>query len=49
LSLILIGNTLDEIVNPRLRTNHLFDPRRMVAPMLAVRPVAEDEAVAGVR
>jgi len=31
LSLVLIGNTLDEIVNPRLRTHHLFDPRRMVA------------------
>jgi peptide/nickel transport system permease protein len=31
LSLILIGNTLDRIVNPRLRTHHLFDPRRMVA------------------
>lgn len=31
LSLILIGNTLDQIVNPRLRTHHLFDPRRMVA------------------
>ena len=31
LSLILIGNTLDQIVNPRLRSHHLFDPRRMVA------------------
>ena len=31
LALILIGNTLDEIVNPRLRTHHLFDARRMVA------------------
>jgi peptide/nickel transport system permease protein len=31
LSLILIGNTLDQIVNPRLRTHHLFDARRMVA------------------
>jgi peptide/nickel transport system permease protein len=31
LSLVLIGNTLDEIVNPRLRTHHLFDPRWMVA------------------
>jgi len=44
LSLILIGNTLDEIVNPRLRTHHLFDPRRMVAPMLAVRPAQKEEA-----
>ncbi len=31
LSLILIGNTLDQIVNPRLRTHHLFDARRMVS------------------
>jgi peptide/nickel transport system permease protein len=31
LSQVLIGNTLDQIVNPRLRTHHLFDPRRMVA------------------
>ncbi|HSJ58734.1 MAG TPA: ABC transporter permease, partial [Anaerolineae bacterium] len=30
LALILIGNTLDQIVNPRLRTHHLFDARRMV-------------------
>jgi peptide/nickel transport system permease protein len=33
LSLILIGNTLDQIVNPRLRSHHLFDARRMVALM----------------
>ena len=44
LSLVLIGNTLDEIVNPRLRTHHLFDPRRMIAPRLAVRPAQEREA-----
>jgi peptide/nickel transport system permease protein len=43
LSLVLIGNTLDEIVNPRLRTHHLFDPRRMIAPMLAIRPTQEGE------
>jgi peptide/nickel transport system permease protein len=43
LSLVLIGNTLDEIVNPRLRTHHLFDPRRMVAPMLAIRPAQKEE------
>ena len=42
LSLILIGNTLDEIVNPRLRTHHLFDARRMVALVVGntvARPV----------
>jgi peptide/nickel transport system permease protein len=31
LSLILIGTTLEEIVNPRLRTHHLFDARGMVS------------------
>jgi len=44
LSLILIGNTLDQIVNPRLRTHHLFDPRRMVALVAggaAIRPSPE--------
>jgi len=28
--LVLIGSTLEEIVNPRLKTHHLFDPRRML-------------------
>jgi peptide/nickel transport system permease protein len=43
LSLILIGNTLDQIVNPRLRSHHLFDARRMVALMVggAVLPQVE--------
>jgi len=44
LSLILIGNTLDQIVNPRLRTHHLFDPRRMVALVVggaAIHPSPE--------
>jgi peptide/nickel transport system permease protein len=31
LGLVLLGNTLEEIVNPRLKTHHLFDPRKMVA------------------
>ncbi len=30
LSVILIGTALEEIFNPRLRTHHLFDPRKMV-------------------
>lgn len=48
LSLVLIGTALEEVVNPRLRTHHLFDPRRMVAidrgmrPAL-VQPVAGEE------
>jgi peptide/nickel transport system permease protein len=41
LSLILIGNTLDQIVNPRLRTHHLFDPRRMVALVVGGSVVAQ--------
>lgn len=41
LSLILIGNTLDQIVNPRLRTHHLFDARRMVALAVGVPPLAK--------
>jgi peptide/nickel transport system permease protein len=30
LGLVLMGSTLEEIVNPRLKTHHLFDPRRML-------------------
>ncbi len=43
LSLVLIGNTLDQIVNPRLRTHHLFDPRRMVAVVTGGLPKAQAE------
>ena len=38
LSIILIGNALEEIINPRLRTHHLFNPRNMIS-MAAGRPV----------
>jgi peptide/nickel transport system permease protein len=38
LAIILIGNALEEVVNPRLKTHHLFNPRQMVA-MLKVNPV----------
>lgn len=31
LSIILIGNALEEIVNPRLKTHHLFDPKHMIS------------------
>jgi len=42
--LILMGSTLEEIVNPRLKTHHLFDPRRMVAMVTRRRkPEAEPE------
>ena len=35
LSIILIGNALEEIVNPRLSTHHLFNPRNMVSILIA--------------
>jgi peptide/nickel transport system permease protein len=41
--LILMGSTLEEIVNPRLKTHHLFDPRHMVALIAGVRPRVEAE------
>lgn len=46
LALILIGNTLEEIVNPRIKSHHLFDPRRMVALVLPVppRPLIDETA-----
>jgi peptide/nickel transport system permease protein len=37
-ALILIGDTVEEVFNPRLHTHHLFDPRRMVALVSARRP-----------
>jgi len=46
LSLILIGNTLDEIVNPRLRTHHLFDARRMIALVARMPRRVEAETAA---
>jgi len=41
--LILMGSTLEEIVNPRLKSHHLFDPRRMVALVTRRKPEAEAE------
>ncbi len=43
LGLVLMGNTLEEIVNPRLKTHHLFDPRHMVALIAGVRPKVQAE------
>ena len=43
LGLILMGTALEEIVNPRLKTHHLFDPRKMIA-LVGVRvPPKETE------
>jgi len=41
--LIMMGTTLEEIVNPRLKTHHLFDPRHMVALVAGLRPKVEAE------
>ena len=46
LGLVLLGNTLEEIVNPRLKTHHLFDARRMVARVLGIPPKAEPQQAA---
>lgn len=40
-ALILIGDTVEETFNPRLRTHHLFDPRRMIALTTVMRPLVE--------
>ena len=37
MSLVLIGNTIEEIFNPRIKSHHLFDPRYMVAMLLPKR------------
>jgi peptide/nickel transport system permease protein len=37
LGLVMMGSTLEEIINPRLKTHHLFDPRRMLE-LLGVAP-----------
>jgi hypothetical protein len=48
LSVILIGTAIEEIVNPRLRTHHLFDPRRMVDRLTGSKPevLETEEAIA---
>ncbi len=44
LAIILIGNALEEIVNPRLKTHHLFDPRNMISLALGKPLLVEPEA-----
>lgn len=46
LSIILIGNALEEIVNPRLKTHHLFNPRKMVSLAMGKPPVVETSPAA---
>jgi peptide/nickel transport system permease protein len=38
LALVLIGSSLEEIINPRIRSHHLFDARRMVSIILPIPP-----------
>jgi hypothetical protein len=48
LALSFLGNALQEIVNPRLKTHHLFDERKMVVirRVLGMPGPPVDEAVA---
>jgi len=41
LGLVLLGSTLEDIVNPRLKTHHLFDASRMVSLFIGVQPRKE--------
>lgn len=41
IGLILLGTTMEEIVNPRLKTHHLFDARQMVALVTGMGPMVE--------
>jgi len=45
LGLVLMGSTLEEIVNPRLKTHHLFDPRRMLELLRVIPPKVERQEV----
>jgi len=44
LAIILIGNALEEIVDPRLSTHHLFNPRHMVSLRKGKPPLREAES-----
>jgi hypothetical protein len=48
LAIILIGNAIEEIVNPRLKTHHLFDPRNMVSLMMGKPSLVEPETTSEV-
>ncbi len=43
LAIILIGNAFEEIVNPRLKTHHLFNPRKMVSLLMGKPLLVETE------
>jgi ABC-type dipeptide/oligopeptide/nickel transport system permease subunit len=40
LALVLIGTALEEIFNPRLKTHHLFDARKMLSMLKVTKPQA---------
>jgi peptide/nickel transport system permease protein len=45
LGLALLGNSIQEIINPRLRTHHLFDERKMtslIGRVIGRRPQPEE-------
>lgn len=48
LSIILIGNAIEDAVNPRLKTHHLFNPRNMVSLVVGKPPLVITEAEAEV-
>ena len=53
LGLVLVSNAVQEVVNPRLQTHHLFDERKIVSlrslASRATRPAAEPSAGEGRR
>jgi len=42
LSLVLIGTALEEVFNPRLKTHHLFDARKMLSMLKIAKPNHQD-------
>ena len=42
LSLVLIGTALEEVFNPRLKTHHLFDARKMLSMLKITKPESKE-------
>lgn len=45
LSLVLIGTALEEVFNPRLKTHHLFDARKMLSMLKITKPPSQDPEI----
>jgi ABC-type dipeptide/oligopeptide/nickel transport system permease component len=45
LSLVLIGTALEEVFNPRLKTHHLFDARKMLSMLKITKPHSQDPEI----